>query len=156
MTFGIYLMLNVVLILFLAVWLRRLIVRRLQPERILGDLGDEIGELITELNQTSDHNVSLLEDRIMQLRDLLADADRQIEELSAQVEHVRERRSPEDPVYTVSFSGTGGGMSESHHDEARHPAQRVSDSPADATDAPGPLWNSAALDPERASHEFTE
>jgi len=124
-------MLNVVLILFLAMWLRRLIVRRLEPERILGDLGDEIGELITELNQTGDHNVSVLEDRILQLRDLLADADRQIEELSAQVDRVRDNASPEEPVYTVSFSGTAGGTQESR-------GQKHEDS-ADSNGDPGPL-----------------
>lgn len=106
MTFGIYLMLNVVLLLFLAIWLRRLVVRRLEPERILSDLNNEIGELVAELNQTGDHNVSVLEDRILQLRDLVADADRQIEELSALVQHVQAERNPSEPVYTVSFSGS--------------------------------------------------
>ncbi|MEX2443575.1 MAG: hypothetical protein WD492_08220 [Alkalispirochaeta sp.] len=100
-------MLNVVLLIFFALWVRRLILRRLEPERVLSDLSDEIGELIAELNQTGDHNVSVLEDRIMQLRDLVADADRQIEELSALVEQTQAQQSPDDPVYTVSFSGSG-------------------------------------------------
>ncbi len=52
MTFGIYLMLNVALILFLALWLRPLIVRRLEPKRIPRDMGEESGDLTTELKQT--------------------------------------------------------------------------------------------------------
>jgi hypothetical protein len=134
MTFGIYLMLNVVLILFLALWVRRLIVRRLEPERILDDLSTEIGQLIAELNQTGDHNVSVLEDRIMQLRDLVADADRQIEELSSLLERVRSQQAPpEEPVYTVSFSGATSERDESSQDD------RV---PSDEDAAPGPLWES--------------
>lgn len=148
MTFGIYLMLNVVLILFLAMWLRRLIVRRLEPERILGDLGDEIGELITELNQTGDHNVSVLEDRIMQLRDLLADADRQIEELSAQVAHARDHVSSEEPVYTVSFSGTVGGTQESRGQDREDSADSNVDS--------RPLWHTTPLESELARPESAE
>lgn len=148
MTFGIYLMLNAVLLLFVALWVRRLILHRLEPERILGDLSNEIGELITELNQTGDHNVSVLEDRIMQLRDVVADADRQIEELSTLVEHVQSQQSQqsrqsrqsqqvsEEPVYTVSFSSSVG----DHQ-------------PADAQDDPGPLWESQPTEVDETSLE---
>lgn len=134
MTFGIYLMLNVVLLLFLAIWLRRLVVRRLEPERILSDLNNEIGELIAELNQTGDHNVSVLEDRIMQLRDLVADADRQIEELSTLVQHVQSERNPAEPVYTVSFTGAPAHDGGSAREDSPPPA--VADAGASAgTDA---------------------
>tara|TARA_B100000614_G_scaffold258049_1_gene279459 strand:+ start:753 stop:1424 length:672 start_codon:yes stop_codon:yes gene_type:complete len=132
MTFGLYLLLTAVLLLFFAIWVRRLVVRRLEPERVLADLREEIGGLMAELNQTGDHNISLLEDRISELRRLIADADRQIDDLTALLAEQDRRRteqappaggdngrsdygseatgtaSPtaaEDAVYTVSFSG---------------------------------------------------
>lgn len=137
MTFGIYLMLNVVLLLFLAIWLRRLVVRRLEPERILNDLSNEIGELVAELNQTGDHNVSVLEDRIMQLRDLVADADRQIDELSALVQHVQAERNPAEPVYTVSFSGSAPARDGETAREVSSPSSDVNPSGAVPTVAEG-------------------
>lgn len=90
MTFGLYLLLNVVIILFFALWIRRLVTRRLAPERILADLNEEIRTLVSELNQTGDHNISLLEDRVRDLRALLAAADRQIDDLSSMIAFVRE------------------------------------------------------------------
>lgn len=90
MTFGLYLLLNIVILLFFALWIRRLVIRRLAPDRILSDLSDEIGALISELNRTGDHNISILEDRIRDLRELLAAADRQIDDLSSTIALARE------------------------------------------------------------------
>lgn len=90
MTFGLYLLLNLALLSILVVWLRRLVVRRLAPERILRDLHGEIQTLVAEVNQTSDHNISIIEDRIAALRELVHNADRQIEELEGLLQRVRE------------------------------------------------------------------
>lgn len=92
MTFGLYLLLNAVLFLLLALWLRGLVVRRLRPERVLNELDGQIRSLIAELNQTGDYNISLLEDRIRELRTLVSDADRQIEEITAAIESLRYHR----------------------------------------------------------------
>jgi hypothetical protein len=98
MSFGLYLLLNIVLILFLGLWLRGLVVRRLQPQRVLADLEEEIHGIMSELNQTSDHNISILEDRIAQLRTVVHQADSQIEELEMRISHLREGYpSPEVP-----------------------------------------------------------
>ncbi|MCG8481155.1 MAG: hypothetical protein MI724_18820 [Spirochaetales bacterium] len=99
MTFGLYLLLNLALLSILVVWLRRLVVRRLAPERILRELHGEIQTLVAEVNQTSDHNISIIEDRIASLRELVHNADRQIEELEGLLQRVSEA-APEE-VYSL-------------------------------------------------------
>jgi hypothetical protein len=58
--------------------LRRWVARRLAAPRRAADLGDEVGRLVTELNQAAERNVILLEDRVAALNDLLASADKKI------------------------------------------------------------------------------
>jgi hypothetical protein len=58
--------------------LRRWLARRLSAPRQAVDLGDEVGRLVTELNQVAERNVVLLEDRVAALNDLLAAADKKI------------------------------------------------------------------------------
>lgn len=102
MTFGLYLLLNLALLSILVVWLRRLVLRRLAPERVLQDLHGEIQSLVAEVNQTSDHNISIIEDRIASLRELVHNADRQIEELERLLQRIAETRS--DEVYSLPLS----------------------------------------------------
>ena len=104
MTFGLYLLLNLALLSILVVWLRRLVVRRLAPERILRELHGEIQTLVAEVNQTSDHNISIIEDRIASLRELVHNADRQIEELEGLLQRVSEA-APEE-VYSLPLPTT--------------------------------------------------
>jgi hypothetical protein len=91
-TFGLYLLLNLVFLLFFGWWLRRLIVRRLEPERILSDLEQEVQRIIQDLNAAGDQNVTLLEDRISGLRTLLQRADTQIDELDYKLRALEENR----------------------------------------------------------------
>ena len=58
--------------------LRRWLARRLSTPRQAADLGEEVGRLVTELNQVAERNVVLLEDRVAALNDLLAAADKKI------------------------------------------------------------------------------
>jgi len=94
MTFGLYILFNLVILLFFGIWIRRLIVRRLEPERILADLEGEVQEVIQSLNAAGDQNISLLEDRIEALKTLLRHADTQIEEMESQL--AIHRRARED------------------------------------------------------------
>ncbi len=102
MTFGLYLLLNLVCILFFGWWLRRLIVRRLEPERILADLEDEVRAIIQNLNAAGDQNVTLLEDRIADLRTLLQRADTQIDEVEYKLRTLEEEhvRRSDSSIYT--------------------------------------------------------
>lgn len=81
MNFGMYLLFTAVVLLFFSLWIRSLVVRRLAPERLLGDLRREVQELVGELNQTGDRHITLMEDRINTLHELLRDADHQIDDL---------------------------------------------------------------------------
>lgn len=58
--------------------LRRRIDRSTQIPAQLEQVREEVGRMVVQLNQTTDRNVSLLEDRIRQLTELLAKADRKI------------------------------------------------------------------------------
>jgi hypothetical protein len=68
------------LVVLAGFWLlvRRWLARRLSAPRQAADLGDEVGRLVTELNQATERNVVLLEDRVAALNDLLAAADKKI------------------------------------------------------------------------------
>jgi hypothetical protein len=66
--------------------LRRWLARRPSAPRQTADLGDEVGRLVTELNQIAERNVVLLEDRVAALNDLLATADKKIGLLRREIE----------------------------------------------------------------------
>lgn len=98
MSFGLYAVFTLFLFLVFGFWLRRLIILRLRPERILADLNEEVRTLIADLNQTGDHNISLLEDRISRLSDLIRRADRQIDDARVMVEELDARANvPTEP-----------------------------------------------------------
>jgi hypothetical protein len=69
-------------------WLlvRRWLARRLSAPRQAADLGEEVGRLVTELNQAAERTVVLLEDRAAALNDLLAAADKKIGLLAREIE----------------------------------------------------------------------
>ncbi|MDA3950288.1 MAG: hypothetical protein PF508_13855 [Spirochaeta sp.] len=99
MTFGLYLMLNLVILLFFGLWIRRLVLRRLRPERILADLEREVQEVIQSLNNAGDQNISLIEDRIKSLKNLLNRADTQIDEMEARLRQIEDRRAESDEAH---------------------------------------------------------
>ncbi len=63
-----------------AIWfvLRARVRRSLELDSLLAGVREEARALITELNQTADRNVSLVEDRMEGLRELLDETDRRI------------------------------------------------------------------------------
>jgi len=62
-------------------WLRRLVIRRLSPERILRDLREEVAELNREINRVGDQHITLVEDRISSLKSLMVHAENLIDEV---------------------------------------------------------------------------
>jgi hypothetical protein len=58
--------------------LRRKISRTLAAANVLREVREEVNRILVELNQTTHRNVSLLEDRIASLAELLARADKKI------------------------------------------------------------------------------
>ena len=92
MTFGQYLLINLLLFLLFGIWANRAISRRLKPERVLSQLHDEVDRMVTEFNQTSEHNISLLEEQISQLRHVIGDGDVLLEEVREVMTSMETRR----------------------------------------------------------------
>ena len=68
---------------------RRRINRLLSGGEALDAIKDEINRLVVELNQTSDRNIGIIEERINRLRKLVDEADRKIILLGKESEKVR-------------------------------------------------------------------
>jgi hypothetical protein len=66
--------------------LNRKIDRKLQPQRLLEHVQSEVEGIITELNQTTDRNIGLVEDRVERLQKVLETADRRIGVMKREVE----------------------------------------------------------------------
>lgn len=107
MSFGLYLLFTLVILLFFGLWIRHLIVVRLQPQRILGDLESEIQRMVQDINTAGDQNVTVLEDRIESLKTLIRRADIQIEEMEQRLGEIEtaknEERSAEEEAFTIPF-----------------------------------------------------
>ena len=88
MTWTLVTVLAVDVVVLAGFWLlaRRWLARRLSAPRQAADLGDEVGRLVTELNQVAERNVVLLEDRVAALNELLAAADKKIGLLRREME----------------------------------------------------------------------
>jgi hypothetical protein len=63
-----------------AIWfaLKVRVDRRLELDSLLSGVREEARALVTELNETADRNVSLVEDRVKSLRELLDETDRRM------------------------------------------------------------------------------
>lgn len=75
-------------------WLRRLIIRRLSPERILRDLREDVAELTREINRVGDQHITLVEDRISSLKSLMVHAENLIDEVRTVLGRLESYRSP--------------------------------------------------------------
>jgi len=81
--------------LSLIVWTRAKVRRFLGSEDEIGKIRREIGALIVELDSSADRNVTVLEDRLTALKDLVAEADKRISLLGQE----KARRQSEETVY---------------------------------------------------------
>jgi ATP/maltotriose-dependent transcriptional regulator MalT len=65
---------------YLAVYLvlKRKLARALSAAAILGEVREEVNRILVELNQTTNRNITLIEDRIRSLNELLGKADKRI------------------------------------------------------------------------------
>ncbi len=78
MTTVISVLISLIFTIGVAVFLIGRIDRRTRPHKIMEELRTEIGGVIVELNATTDRNVQIIEDRIAELKKLIATADRKI------------------------------------------------------------------------------
>jgi hypothetical protein len=79
----------------LIVWTRVRVRRALGSEEELDRIRREIGSLIIELDASADRNITVLEDRLTTLKDMIIESDKRIAILS----NDRVKRQPETSVY---------------------------------------------------------
>jgi len=80
---------NLIIVFLLYLIMRKRIRRLLDGGEALDAIRDEINHLIVELNQTSDRNIGIIEERIGRLKTLVDEADRKITLLARESEKVR-------------------------------------------------------------------
>jgi DNA-binding NarL/FixJ family response regulator len=73
---------------YLAVYLllKRKLARALSAAAILGEVREEVNRILVELNQTTNRNITLIEDRIRSLNELLGKADKRLALLAREAE----------------------------------------------------------------------
>jgi len=77
--------LSIIVITITAVALNRRIQSRTSQQAALDEIKREVGSIITELNQTTERNIEIAEDRIGKLRDLIEEADRRVKTLKRDI-----------------------------------------------------------------------
>jgi len=87
--------LQILVSVFLILWTRTSVRRFLGSDEEINRVRREIGALIIELDSSADRNVTVLEDRLSALKELLSDADKRIAVLGQE----RSRRLPDATVY---------------------------------------------------------
>jgi hypothetical protein len=111
--------------------LRRKIARTLAAATVLREVREEVNRILVELNQTTHRNVTLLEDRIASLTELLARADKKI----ALARREAEKQELAERVYS-ELAGRRQGPGTAFAEPGAPPAGRSAPAPAEA--APGP------------------
>lgn len=126
--FSVLLALNIAGLLLIFLFVRARIRKALDAEGLQEVLRRETGELVRDLNQTTDRNITLMEDSLRSLKEAVAEADRRVEVLRREAE----RRTQEGAVYdrlgrlraASSGGGSGGGEAAWRNPETPVPAVR--------------------------------
>ena len=87
---------NFLIIFFIFLFFRSRINRFIKSSLFLEQLRNEVDSLVIELNQTTNRNIGLIEERLDRLKELLEKADKSIHLLSKKSEQTKE----ETRVYT--------------------------------------------------------
>lgn len=93
--FFVLLALNIAGLLIVFLFVRARIGKALDAEGLREKLRAEVGQLVRDLNQTTDRNITLLEDAVRSLKETIAEADRRVEVLRREYG----RRAQEQAVY---------------------------------------------------------
>jgi hypothetical protein len=93
--FSLLLAVNLAALGLLFLYVRHRVNKALEMDGFMESLRKEVGELVRDLNQTTDRNITLVEDSIRSLKEASAEADRRVTVLKREAE----RRSTESTVY---------------------------------------------------------
>lgn len=77
---------NAVLLFAMFLYVKRKIRIALGSENLLRDIREEVDGILRELNQTTDRNIRLIEDRVERLMEIMAKADKRIGVMQREVE----------------------------------------------------------------------
>ena len=78
MSFVLLVCLNLGILMLMFLFFNRKIGQRLEEQALLERLRQEVGDIIMELNRTTERNIGLIEDRVKILRDLLESSDKRL------------------------------------------------------------------------------
>jgi hypothetical protein len=92
----ILLLLDIAALAGMFVYFNNRIHKNMEPDVLLGKVRDEVNRMLLELNQTTDRNIDLLEDRIKSLHEVLQAADHRISLMKREVD----KRASETATYT--------------------------------------------------------
>ncbi|MFP4431086.1 MAG: DUF6115 domain-containing protein [Spirochaetaceae bacterium] len=81
---------NIIVVSLFFLFLTRRLVRKLSLEESLDELQREVGGIVTEMNQAAERNISLLEDKIEELREIEQRIDRKITLLNRETQKENE------------------------------------------------------------------
>jgi hypothetical protein len=82
--------LNLAVLIGMGIFFHKRIENRMKPDQLIGQLREEVNGVIAELNQATDRNISVLEDRLEAINKALERADRAVKVLQRESER-RER-----------------------------------------------------------------
>lgn len=69
---------NIIILVVMFLFLSRRLRRQYNAGEFLAQVQQEVNSIVTELNQTTERNIQLLEERISRVKDLLSELDRRI------------------------------------------------------------------------------
>jgi uncharacterized protein YoxC len=88
-------------VLILAIVMVRTIRKRVDPKSILAEIRNEVDGLIAELNGTTDRNITIIEERLRQLEEIVEKVDKRIGILRRENEKLGMGKTYNDIVRTV-------------------------------------------------------
>lgn len=106
MTIAVLLGLNLVVLIGMGIYLNRRIDRRMKPDQLIEQLREEVNAVIGELNQATDRNVTIVEDRLDTLQKTIAKADRAAKALQREAERREESSRRYNDILKRGAGGT--------------------------------------------------
>lgn len=116
--------LNLAVLIGMGIFFHRRIENRMKPDQLIRQLRDEVNGVIADLNQATDRNVSLIEDRLEALNKALAKADRAVRVLQREAGRGGEtawryndivRKAPGAPPSPAGTADAGAGAGQGGH-----------------------------------------
>jgi hypothetical protein len=110
--------LNLVVLIGMGLYFNRRIDRKMKPDQLIEQLREEVNGVIAELNQATDRNVTVVEDRLDALQKTIAKADRAVKVLQREAER-REESTWRYNDIVKRGAGSVGGHSDAERTEGK-------------------------------------